>query len=237
MNTTEIIVGRMSAANSNYPNIGDTVIAHEIRGAEMWNDEPCVVTAIDTYNNIITGEFKSKQKPDDTISLSFQIWSPANPVTAADVRTAEPEMDIDAYKLAIEALNKQVADLTTERDRYQSNADAYSQDFYTVGEALMQEAERRGWCDEYDEFVESVQGNLSRLELPTRQQEYEVTVTGTAVVSWSHTVTVTAKSEDDAISMVEDCPSDYFDTDEAANDSLNYGYGWDSNDIEDVRVS
>lgn len=232
MNTTETIVGRMSTANSNYPNVGDTVIAHEIGGAEAWNDEPCVVTSTDRIAQTITGEFKSKQKPDDTLSLSFRVWSPANPVTAADV---QPEPDVDALKLAVAALTAEKERLEREVEWSNNRARTYATDFHTVGEALMQEAENRNWCDEYDQFVETVNGQTSLLDLPVREREYEITVTGTAILSWSHNITVTARSVDDAIEMVENDPSTFFDIDEAATDALNYGYGWDSNDVEDVR--
>lgn len=226
MNTTEVIVGRMYTGNGNYPNIGDTVIAHEIGGAEAWNDEPCVVTAIDRTLGIINGEFKSHQKPDDTVEFGFRIWSPANPVTAADVQIAEPEMDIDAYKLAIEALNREIASLKADVERVNNQSDSWrtvatnnATDFDAVGKALMEEAENRNWCNEYDEFVERVNSNLIRNALPVREQEYEVEIEVIGSLTTTTTVSVTATSQEAANEMVENDMDSYVDPDEILTDA------------------
>lgn len=47
-----------------------------------------------------------------------------------------------------------------------------------IGEALIEEAQRRGWCSEYDDFVEKLNDRLPLgYELPTREREFEVTLT------------------------------------------------------------
>ena len=57
----------------------------------------------------------------------------------------------------------------------------------TLGQALLEEAERRDWCSEYDEFARE-------WDLPTRARDYEVTMT----------VTVQARDEDEAQTLVRD---------------------------------
>ncbi len=56
-----------------------------------------------------------------------------------------------------------------------------------LGEALLQEANDRDWCGEYDTFAEE-------WGLPKRTSEWEVTMT----------VRVTARDEDSALSLVKD---------------------------------
>jgi hypothetical protein len=56
-----------------------------------------------------------------------------------------------------------------------------------LGEALLQEANDRDWCGEYDTFAEE-------WGLPKRTSEWEVTMT----------VRVTARNEDDAVELVKD---------------------------------
>lgn len=57
-----------------------------------------------------------------------------------------------------------------------------------LGEALLEEAISRDWCEEYDAFAE-------QWGLPTRNREYEVVMT----------VRVTARYEDDAVEAVRGC--------------------------------
>lgn len=59
-----------------------------------------------------------------------------------------------------------------------------------LGEALLQEANDRNWCGEYDTFAEE-------WDLPKRTSEWEVTMT----------VRVTARDEDDAVEFVRDSVS------------------------------
>lgn len=57
----------------------------------------------------------------------------------------------------------------------------------TLGQALLEEAERRDWCSEYDDFAQE-------WDLPRRLQEYDVTMT----------VRVNARDEDEAQTLVRD---------------------------------
>ena len=66
-----------------------------------------------------------------------------------------------------------------------------------LGQALLQEAEDRDWCSEYDEFAE-------KWDLPQRRRNYEVTMT----------VTVSATSVDEASEFVEGALSINMYTDE-----------------------
>jgi hypothetical protein len=51
----------------------------------------------------------------------------------------------------------------------------HRKDIATIGEDLIEVADRRGWCSDYDDFVEGLNGRLT-VSLPERQQDYEVEV-------------------------------------------------------------
>lgn len=53
------------------------------------------------------------------------------------------------------------------------NADLAA-DFELVGRALMAEAVRRDWCDEYESFVEKVNADTTLLDLPSRNRDFRV---------------------------------------------------------------
>ena len=75
----------------------------------------------------------------------------------------------------------------------------HASDIEKIGIALQEEAESRGWCSEYDEFVEGLNGGLT-YDLPVREREYEVEIEAT----YRMTVTVTARSEDEAMETADD---------------------------------
>lgn len=106
-----------------------------------------------------------------------------------------------------------------------------------IGERLIQEAERRGWCDEFDSIIDDVNAELpGSFALPTREREYEVEIEVEATVTFTHTVTVTARNEDEARDNVEYDLNAYFDPDDAASDHVSYnGFTDVSTDIVYVR--
>lgn len=65
--------------------------------------------------------------------------------------------------------------------------DRLRRDWNSLGEAILEKADKYEWCDEYDEFAKE-------WNLPTRHREYEVTID----------VRVMARSEDDAVEFVKD---------------------------------
>jgi hypothetical protein len=101
-----------------------------------------------------------------------------------------------------------------------------------IGQTLMEEAENRGWCDEYDSFIEAVNASLpADMTLPKRIQAYEVEIE----VQISHTVYTTvevmATSQAAANSMVEDDPESYVNAEEIIGDDLAMSGGYDTVEI------
>lgn len=57
----------------------------------------------------------------------------------------------------------------------------HQEDIDRIGRALLAKAEERSWCDEYDEFVDSLNDDLTR-PLVTRQRDFTVELTYTVVI-------------------------------------------------------
>lgn len=108
------------------------------------------------------------------------------------------------------------ARLTAENERlltWQRNA---LSDITEASRILIGQANRRSWCSEYDEIIDEINGSLSVLRFEDREQEHEVEVNWTATISGSTTVTVTARSLEDAEEQVRNSPSDFVDIDSYA---------------------
>lgn len=79
-----------------------------------------------------------------------------------------------------------------------------------IGENLINEANSRGWCDEYDRIVDEINASLpGPFALPDREQEYEIEVTVSGTISTTTYVMVSARSEEDAREMVSENADDY----------------------------
>lgn len=85
------------------------------------------------------------------------------------------------------------------RDRYEK----VKADFNIVSNALLEEAEERDWCSDYNEFVERVNEHLNIMQLETMEKEYEVEVELTRTQSVTTYVTVTAANATLAEQIVE----------------------------------
>lgn len=69
-------------------------------------------------------------------------------------------------------------------------------DIATIGERLMDEAEHRGWCSEYDSIVDDLNRSL-HVELPTRNKTWDVCWTVNVTVHQ----TIEARTANDAAEM------------------------------------
>ena len=209
----------------NPPTKGTRVRIYDIDVHSDYEGHEATVTDMSVDASMCYAEVKSIQKPDDTLQVRFASYE----------EIAAPEPDVDALKLAVAALTAEKERLERELNDARATISQAHTAVQMIGDALIAEADRRNFCEEYDQLIDDINESLpGPFALPEREQEYEIEVTGNASVSWSHTVTVRARSADHACDMVQMCPSDYIDIDQVANDSLNYGYGWDSNEIEDV---
>lgn len=162
--------------------VGQTVKAVEVPGMPEYNGQIVTVTQV-MGDGRAYAEFRSITKPDDTERLYFIQWEPVEDgdtltVSSPEGREAALQADVDRLTRELEAIRSQ-------RDAAVGRADTYASDFDVVGTSLMEEAERRGWCSEYDEFVDTVNGKTQRLELPSREREVNI--------EWEETYTVTVR--------------------------------------------
>lgn len=108
------------------------------------------------------------------------------PVDTSQV--AELEAKVTNLIATVDNQRAQITDLQALQAHHQS-------DIEIIGEELLEEAERRGWCSDFDGWVDGVNARLTVSELPTREHDYNVTLSYTVDVY----VSVTARSESDAV--------------------------------------
>lgn len=95
----------------------------------------------------------------------------------------DPTNEINNLQAQVQMLN----------ERLEKSMSDHRSDIERIGEALIDEANERGWCSIYDEFVKNLNRSLTE-ELPVRRRSYDVDVT----VTYTVTVTVSAVSEEEA---------------------------------------
>jgi hypothetical protein len=99
--------------------------------------------------------------------------------------------------------------LNRANDRAQTELREHTSHFERLKEAILEMADEKQWCEEYDAFAEE-------WGLLTRFKDYEVTVT----------LTVRAKNEDEALEYVKDNVS----LDSYCNDTIQSGPEFDANE-------
>ena len=102
-----------------------------------------------------------------------------------------------------------------------------------IGDKFFDEAEKREWCKEAYDFVESINDSLPYgFSIPLRLQEFLVMVTITGEVSEHYETAVMARSQEEADTLVSDNPDDHFDPDEILR-SMNLRWA----NIENIEVT
>ena len=101
------------------------------------------------------------------------------------------------YSEFVQELKDELARVDGERSYYYrtttSTVERHKQDVRFISEALIAEAETRGWCSEYDKFIEKLNQRLVQ-KLEEREHEYVVSATYLLKVS----TTIKATDIDDA---------------------------------------
>ena len=225
------------------PTVGDVVKAITVPGRPEYDGHTCTVAEVGTMVNGLSGaptlygEFQSIQKPDDTERFGFFDWEYLKDGATLTVSTPE-ERDLIHQQQVNAELEDKVRNLTEERDRLQirlnqmtSNRDNWQADFTTYAERIMQEAIDRGWCDTYESVISDIQSRLIVAVIPQREEEFEVEIEITGSVSFTHSVMVTARSQEDAEEMFNESPSDYVDVEEVLTDHVRYN-SWDDTSAE-----
>ena len=200
------------------PKIGDKVRPTANLGDNRYYGQTCTVTEVipNEIGVIVRGEFTSLQKPDDSIVLGFSEWEPvdAPAPTVDEAEIAKLKADLDEMRARCESADKR--------------AESWRIDFQHLANSLMEEAERRGWCYEYEEFCDNVDQGLRFGEMPRREKEYEVSWIATVIVEVPMTRTYSARDEEHA---EEQAKEDYCATPESQEiiDAVR-GSNWEEQD-------
>jgi len=92
--------------------------------------------------------------------------------------TDNPITDTTTDEYRIGQLNERINGQLTDRiATLQKEVDELVKDIQVIGEALIAEAKERGWCADYDDFVDGVNRDLKRGSLPTRVVDFSASVT------------------------------------------------------------
>lgn len=107
----------------------------------------------------------------------------------------------------------------------------HQKDIETIGNALIEQAEQRSFCNEYDDFIEELNQNLT-IDLPVRKKTFQVTLEITRTISTRVTVEVECAYEEDAAELAEGDESLW------QSELPSYLEDWDEEDesIETYRV-
>lgn len=108
---------------------------------------------------------------------------------------------------------------TETEQRLQDVDERFRRSIDIIGQRLLQEAEDRGWCDSFDSIIDEVNSQLPFYELPTREEEYEVTVSVSGYIRTTTSVMVMARSQDAANDMVAEDVHSYVDADDVLTDA------------------
>ena len=95
-------------------------------------------------------------------------------------------------------------------------------DVEALTDAITEAVEDAGYCAEYEKIVDDVNRRMSAsgrsIALKHRTQEFEIDVRVQGTMYAYTTVTVEARTEDDARNMLEDDPDSFFDADDLLTD-------------------
>jgi adenosylcobinamide amidohydrolase len=100
------------------------------------------------------------------------------------------------------------------------------EDGYKITNAIYEKAINLDWCEEYDNWAEDTNKDLKYFEIPLMRREYSVTYTLARTQTAQVTVTVTARSDDNA----EDQASDIYDVSDLV-DKLDED-DWQTQDVD-----
>ena len=184
--------------------VGSKVVAHCVTPTQFREDRGVLVeiTGMD-----YAGNFTGITPNGDEVT--FNEWGPAldevgdvdpinEPVTESDSAEQPP-----APEPVVEpVVDREVENLRRRITNLQSEVDAGKEAIRIIGGRLIEEANNRGWCSDYDRIIENVNSEVaSGWELPVRNAQYEVTWTESYTVTVYRSATFTASDEDDAIEI------------------------------------
>jgi hypothetical protein len=164
------------------------------------------------------------------VDLGYQMPALLDPL----FRFTEKDSSIDIFD-RVEAIRVAVAALPARETVVNSLNTARAQheaDIAVISEALNAEAEGRGWCDEYEAFVDGINDTLN-VKMTLREKEWKVRgrIRVQTWVDVETTLLYTGRPDDDA---AEDALRDAIDEYEV---KTAVEYDFDVEEVEDVRIN
>ena len=177
----------------------------------------------------ITGEVKSRQKPDDTEQVKVTV---PNQGTSLPWKFAEAVLSPEESECRATRFHEfhDFVQAIYTANKFKAN---YSSDFELIGEMLQNEATERNWCEEYDTFVDAFNAKSKVAYIEPRSNDYEVEVTYEFTIRVSNSVITSARNADEAVDNVRDMSIDEMDFD-LQNHLSNYDYDVIDEDIHEV---
>lgn len=205
--------------------VGDYVVAYGA-GPEGYAHNGQIARIMDIREN---GTFSGQFLLATTLLLlNFTIAEPI-----VDGGRRDQLTDYLKAELSISNTEKATAlsNLNTCRDSLARVKQSFSSAMRTISDAIWEESDARGWCEEVAKFMERVNESLpTDYELILREREYDVETVVTGTASTTHIVKVMAGSQEAADKKVEDDPDKYVDGEDVLNDE--YRLDWDNIEIE-----
>jgi len=181
---------------------------------------------------VITGEVKSLQKPDDTEEVKIPERNSVRALLWRFLGASVGDVDLhNRHRTFHEFLSvhQRLETARTERGNWQSDVDLFA-------DMIREEAENRGWCDEYDVFVDHYNNKSKVAWIEPRTNDYEVEVTMEFTVQVTTMVCTEAKNEDDARDNVLNMGLGDFDID--LHDNItNHNYDITDENIVEVGTA
>lgn len=91
--------------------------------------------------------------------------------------------NIENLELRDDDAHRKIQELTQALEFQQKRAEDFLHDLKVLNESLVQEADDRDWCDEYDKFAEEVNEKTRRFDLDTRETDIIIEMTVQVQVS------------------------------------------------------
>lgn len=132
---------------------------------------------------------------------------------------------------ALGEANADTERLRAQFERANTRANRLYADLETVNRLLNQFAEEKDYCDEYEEYLDKINAEITSYVFEGREEEFEVQVRVPATVWATGTVTVTARrgTEHDEL---QEMALESVDSDDVEIDTYDADYAWDSAEAE-----
>lgn len=131
----------------------------------------------------------------------------------------------EEYNTKVAELEASITNLNSILEMRTKTIEQYKSEGLTISSVLRNEAEDRDWCNEYNDFVDSLNDRLNLIQFDRLTSEYEVTVTVTRTQTQTITTTIEARNEDEAQECFDDDPSHHASYELHENK-------WEDSDIE-----